>query len=82
MAGIACWKGLLEGPQVCVVSHLHSAASCVQVKSDSCVEDWMTFCDEIVTKDKKGFYLKLTFPMIVEHPVVFSPLKHFYHIIK
>ena len=66
---------------LCGESYLHSAASCVQVKSDSCVEDWMTFRDEIVTKDKKGFYLKPT-SMIVEHPVVFSPLKHFYHIIK
>ena len=67
---------------MCVASHLHSAASCVKVKSDSCVEDWMTFFDEIVKKDKRNFYLKLTFYMMIQHPVVFSSLKHFHHIIK
>lgn len=54
----------------------------MEEKTDSWVEDRMTFFDEIVKKDKKAFYLKLTLYMLVEHPVVFSSLKHFHHIIK
>lgn len=43
----------------------------------------MTFLDEIVKKRQKNlFYLKLTLYLMVEHPVVFSSLKHFYHMIK